>query len=200
VTSVASDPFGVSGWAMLRWIVQGETDVEVLAAEARGAMRKKEAQLKEALAGKLEPAYRFLLKQRMEQVEWLRRQISELNDELTRAMKEHVGVLPRLSKIPGVDVYAAQELLAEIGPGAAALAAANQFASWVGVCPGSQESAGVCYSHRSAKGNRYLRRLLCQIAWAAIHAKDSFFAGLFGRLKPRIEGKPLGRWRIASPR
>jgi len=196
VTSVASDPFGVSGWAMLRWIVQGETDVEVLAAEARGAMRKKEAQLKEALAGKWEPAYRFLLKQRMEQVEWLRRQISELNDQLTRAMKEHVGVLPRLSKIPGVDVYAAQELLAEMGPGAAAFAAANQFASWVGVCPGSQESAGVCYSHRSAKGNRYWRRLPCQMAWAAIHAKDSFWAGWFGRLKPRIEGKGAA-WAVA---
>jgi hypothetical protein len=60
-------------------------------------MRKEEAQLKEALAGKLDPAYRFLLKQRMKQVEWLRRQISELNDELTRAMKEHLGVLQRLS-------------------------------------------------------------------------------------------------------
>ena len=196
LTSVASDPFGVSGWAMLGWIAQGETNVEVLAAEARGALRKKEAQLKEALAGKLDPAYRFLLKQRMEQVELLRRQISELNDQLTLAMKDHLGVLQRLSQIPGVDVYAAQELLAEIGPGATAFAEANQFASWVGVCPGSQESAGVCYSHRSAKGNRYLRRLLCQIAWAAIHARESFFAGLFGRLKPRIEGKGAA-WAVA---
>jgi len=101
-----------------------------------------------------------------------------------------------LTKIPGGDVYAAQELLAEIGPKAAAFASAEQFASWVGVCPGSQESAGVNYSHRSAKGNRYLRRLLCQIAWAAIHTKDTFFAGLFARLKPRVEGKGAA-WAVA---
>lgn len=53
-------------------------------------------------------------------------------------MKEHLGVLQRLSKIPGVDVYSAQELLAEIGPGAAAFAAANQFVWWVGVCRGAR--------------------------------------------------------------
>ena len=95
-----------------------------------------------------------------------------------------------------MDLYAAQELVAEIGPKAAAFASAEQFASWVGVCPGSQESAGVNYSHRSAKGNRYLRRLLCQIAWAAIHTKDTFFAGLFARLKPRVEGKGAA-WAVA---
>ena len=91
---------------------------------------------------------------------------------------------------------AAQELLSEIGPRAAAFASPERFASWVRVCPGSQESAGVCYSHRSAKGNRYLRRVLCQIAWGAIHTKESFFAGLFGRLLPRIESKGAA-WAVA---
>jgi transposase len=196
LTAVATDPFGVSGWAMLHLIASGETDVAVLAGEARGALRKKEAALKEALAGKLDAEYRFLLRQRLQQIELLRRQIEELNEQLAQAMKDHIAVLRRLSQIPGVDLYAAQELLAEIGPGASAFAAAEQFASWVGVCPGSQESAGICYSRRSAKGNRYLRRLLCQIAWAAIHAKDSFFAGLFGRLQPRIEGKGAA-WAVA---
>ena len=196
LTAVASDPFGVSGWAMLQLIVKGETDVKVLAGEARGVLRQKEKQLKEALAGQLDPVYRFLLKHHMEQVELLRRQVSELNEELARSMKEHVMTLQRLSRIPGVDLYAAQELLAEIGPGAEAFASAEQFASWVGICPGSQESAGICYSHRSAKGNKYLRRLLCQIAWAAIHTKDTFFAGLFGRLKPRLEGKGAA-WAVA---
>ena len=196
LTAVATDPLGVSGWAMLQLLAQGETDVKVLAAEARAGMRKKKAQLEEALAGKLNAGYRFLLKQRLEQVELLRRQIGEINEELARVMKDHVPVLHRLSQMPGVDLHAAQELLAEVGPGATAFASAGKFASWIGVCPGSQESAGVCYSHRSAKGNRYLRRLLCQIAWAAIHAKESFFAGLFGRLQARIEGKGAA-WAVA---
>jgi transposase len=188
--------FGVSGWAMLEHIALGVTDVEVLAREARGTLRQKQAQLKEALAGQLEPVYRFLLRQHMEQVRLLRRHVEEINQALAEAMKEHVVVLHRLSRIPGVELYAAQELIAEIGPQAAAFATAEHFASWVGVCPGSQESAGVNYSQRSPKGNRSLRRLLCQIAWAAIHTKDTFFASLFARLKPRIEGKGAA-WAVA---
>jgi len=196
LAAVVSDLFGVSGWAMLEHIAQGVTDVEVLVKEARGVLRNKDAQLREALVGHLDPVYRLLLRQHMEQVRLLRRQVEEINHAVAEAMQEHLTALHRLTKIPGVDVYAAQELLAEIGPKAAAFASAEQFASWVGVCPGSQESAGVNYSHRSAKGNRYLRRLLCQIAWAAIHTKDTFFAGLFARLKPRVEGKGAA-WAVA---
>jgi transposase len=196
LTAVATDPFGVSGWAMLKLLAKGETDVTVLAAEARGRMRQKEAQLKEALAGKLDRVYRMLLQQNLEQVELLRRQIGEIQEALAESMKAHAATLLRLTKIPGVDLAAAQELLAEIGPGALAFATAEQFASWVGICPGSQESAGVCYSRRSAKGNRYLRRLLCQIAWAAIRSKKTFFAGLFARLLPRIEKKGAA-WAVA---
>jgi transposase len=196
LTAVATDPFGVSGWAMLKLLAKGETDVTVLAAEARGRLRKKEAHLKEALAGKLDPIYRMLLQQNLDQVELLRGQIGDVNKALAESMQAHTAALVRLSKIPGVDLAAAQELLAEIGPGALAFGTAEQFASWVGVCPGSQESAGVCYSHRSAKGNRYLRRLLCQIAWAAIHTKETFFAGLFARLLPRLEGKGAA-WAVA---
>jgi transposase len=196
LSAVVSDLFGVSGWAMLEHIARGVTDVEMLAGEARGALRNKDAELKEALAGRLEPVYRLLLKQHMEQVRLLRRQVEEINQALAEAMQQHLAALHRLTGIPGVDLYAAEELVAEIGPEAAAFPSAEQFASWVGVCPGSQESAGVNYSHRSAKGNRYLRRLLCQIAWAAIHTKDTFFAGLFARLKPRVEGKGAA-WAVA---
>jgi transposase len=196
LTAVVSDVFGVSGWAMLGKIAQGENDIDDMLDEARGALRKKRAQLKEALVGQLEPIYRILLKQHMEHVRLLRKQVEEINQALAEAMKEHVAVLHRLSRIPGVDLYAAQDLLSEIGPKAAAFPTAEQFVSWVGVCPGSQESAEVNYSHRSAKGNRYLRRILCQIAWGAIHTKDTFFAGLFARLKPRVEGRGAA-WAVA---
>lgn len=196
LSSVASDMFGVSGWAILEHIAKGVTDVDVLVKLARGVLRKKDSALKEALAGRLEPIYQLLLRQHMEQVRLLRRQIEELNKAIAEAMKYHISALLRLSKMPGVDLYSGQELLAEIGPKAAVFPSAEQFASWVGVCPGSQESAGVNYSRRSAKGNRYLRRLLCQVAWAAIHTKQSFFAGLFARLKPRVEGKGAA-WAVA---
>ncbi len=89
LTAVATDPFGVSGWAMLKWLAQGETDVAVLAGQARGRLRHKEAQLQEALSGKLEPVYQLLLQQNLEQVELLRRQIEETNQALSTAMQAH---------------------------------------------------------------------------------------------------------------
>lgn len=129
------------------------------------------------------------MKQSLEQVKLLREQIQELDKELAAAMQFHVPTLVRLMKVPGIDRVAAEQLLAEVGPTAAAFPSPQQFASWIGVCPGSRESAGVCYSSRSAKGNCYLRRLLCQIAWGAVHTKDTFFHGIFTKLKPKIEPK-----------
>jgi len=196
LTSVVTDAFGVSGWAMLQRLAKGETDVDALAAEARGRLRKKGPALQEALAGRLEPIYQRLLKQNLEPVELLQKHIEEIQRELSLAMQTHTATLVRLTKIPGVDVAAAQELLAEIGPRAAAFPTAERFASWVGVCPGSKQSAGVCYSSRSAKGNCYLRRLLCQTAWAATHARDTFFGGLFARLVPRL-GSRAAAWAVA---
>jgi transposase len=196
VSSVASDLFGVSGWAILEEIAKGQSDVESMVNLACGALRKKATQLREALAGRLESSYRLLLRQHMDQVRLLRTHIEEINEELALAMKDHVPVLCRLSKIPGVDLCAAQELLAEIGPRAAAFPSAEQFASWVGVCPGSHESAGVNYSRRSPKGNRYLRRVLMQTAWGAIHTKETFYAGVFQRLKPKIKAKGAA-WAVA---
>jgi transposase len=196
LTSVVSDVFGATGWAMLELIAMGVTDIELLLKEARGSLRHKKSKLKDALSGKLSPTLRLLLRQHMQQVELLRKQVEELNDALAVAMQYHLPALVRLCKIPGVDMYGAQELLAEIGPKAAAFPTANDFAGWVGICPGSKESAGKNYSSRSSKGNRYLRRLLCQIAWAAIRTKESFFEGLFRRLKPRIEGRGAA-WAVA---
>jgi transposase len=101
LTAVATDPFGVSGWAMLKLIAQGETDINVLAGQARGRLRKKDAELREALGGKLDPVYRLLLQQNLDEVELLRRQIKEINQALSTAMLAHVATLFRLSKIRG---------------------------------------------------------------------------------------------------
>jgi transposase len=196
ITSVVSDVFGVSGWALLEKLAAGETNLDELVKGLRGQLQKKEGMIREALAGQLTSSGRLLLRMHLQNVAQFRQHIENINQELGRQMKDYAKVLVRLTKVPGVDLYAAQELLAEIGPKAAAFPSADQFASWVGLCPGSKQSAGVNYSSRSAKGNPYLRRLLCQVAWAAIHTKDCFFKGLFTRLKPRIEGKGAA-WAVA---
>jgi transposase len=189
LAAVVTDLFGSTGWSMLERMAAGETDTEALPELAQGRLLKKKAQLREARNGALPGHCRLLLRPQMEQVTLMRKQVPELTAELGRAMKEHAKTVERRCKMPGIDQCAAQALLAEIGPKAAAFTTPEQLASWIGVCPGSQESAGVSYSTRSAKGNRYLRRILCQIAWAAVHRKGTFFAQLFNRLKPKIEAK-----------
>jgi len=189
LAAVVTDLFGTSGWSMPERMAAGETDTEALLELAEGKLKKKKAQLREALNGTLPGHCRLLLRQQMEQVTLMRKQVLELTAALGQALKEHARTVERLCKMPGIDQCAAQALLAEIGPKAGAFNTPEQLASWIGVCPGSQESAGVSYSTRSAKGNRYLRRILCQIAWAAVHSKGTFFAQLFNRLQPKIEAK-----------
>jgi transposase len=99
-------------------------------------------------------------------------------------------------EIPGIGATAAQEILAEIGPQASAFPSAPQLASWVGVCPGSQESAGQNYSGRSAKGNRFLRRVLCQAAQAAARTNGSHLQAFFKRLVVRL-GYVKAIWALA---
>ncbi len=198
LSAVASDLFGASGLAMLKLVADGKTDPEVLLGAARGQLRKKAAQLREALAGGLDEYGRMLLRQGLEQVEQLRKHLAEINTALAKAMAPYTATLLRLSKVPGVNLYAAQELVAEIGPAAASFASPEQFTSWAGICPGRQESAGVNHSTRSPKGSPHLKRLFNQIAWAAIHTKDCFFAALYGKLKARKDNKEKkAAWAVA---
>lgn len=196
LSATLSDLFGASGWAMLECLAAGDTDAARIARQARGSLRHKQAALQEALAGRLDPVGRLLLGQCLQQVQLLQQHIAEIGMALSQAMRDHAPILRRLSQVPGVQIYAAQDLLAEIGPGAAAFASPAQLASWVGVCPGQQESAGVSYSIRSPNGNRYLRRLLCQVAWAALRTQGTFFAGLFARLSPKL-GAKAAAWAVA---
>jgi transposase len=196
LAATVSDLFGASGWAMLERLAAGETDPERIARMALGSLRHKQAALAEALAGRLDAIGRLLLGQYLEQVKLLRRHIGEIGLALSQALREHTAILQRLSQLPGVQIHAAQDLLAEIGPGAVAFPSAAQLASWVGVCPGQQESAGVSYSTRSAKGNRYLRRLLCQLGWGAARSQGTFFANLFARLSPKL-GAKAAAWAVA---
>jgi transposase len=196
LSATVSDVFGASGWALLECLAAGDTDAARIASQARGSLRHKQAALQEALAGRLDPVGRLLLGQCLQQVQLLQQHLAEIGMALSQAMRDHALLLQRLSQVPGVQIYAAQDLLAEIGPGAAAFASAAQLASWVGVCPGQQESAGVSYSSRSPNGNRYLRRLLCQVAWAALRTQGTFFASLFLRLSPKL-GPKAAAWAVA---
>ena len=102
-----------------------------------------------------------------------------------RASGPHQGAVERLAEVPGLGVNSAQQIIAEVGPTAVTFPSAKQLSSWVGACPGEEESAGVNYSHRSPNGNRQMRRLLHQAANAAVKTKGSIFELVYRRMVPR---------------
>ena len=109
---------------------------------------------------------RELLGMLLEQVAMLERQIQHVSRLISDAMRDCQDAVARLAEIPGIGMVAAQQILAETGPQAAAFPSAAQLVSWMGACPGREESAEVNHSGRCPKGNRYLRRSLCQAAQA----------------------------------
>ena len=119
-----------------------------------------------------------------------------LDSSLAQALAEHQAAVLRLAEVPGLGIDSAQQILAEIGPQAAAFPSAGQFASWVGLCPGRQESAGESHDHRSPPGNGALRRLLNQAAHAAVQKNGSYFQVLLRRWLPHM-GYQKAIWAMA---
>ena len=186
LAAVVSDLLGASGRRVLEALAEGETDSRVLAQKFDRRVRASERERQEALEGRLPAAHRLVLKQHLERIGVLERQQQELEQELTRQMKPVEEQVRRLTQVPGIHVVAAQHLIAELGPDCAAFPSARQAASWVGVCPGRQESAGQSSSDASPKGNRFVRGLLCQVAHAAVRTKDSYWESLFQRWVRRM--------------
>jgi transposase len=132
-------------------------------------------------ATKLSPVYRRLLQMLLDELKLQERHMEQLDQELSVLLTAHHSAIQRLAEVPGLGVDSAQQILAEVGANAAAFPSAKNLASWVGVCPGEEQSAEVSKSARSPKGNRNLRRLLNQAAHAAVKTKGSVFEWVFGR-------------------
>ena len=122
----------------------------------------------------------------LEELELIEQQIGQLDREMAGLLSQHQEAVRRLAEVPGLGADSAQQVIAEVGPKAATFPSAEQLSSWVGVCPGDDESAGVSHSHRSPKGSRHMRRILNQAANAAVMAKGSIFQIVYRRLVPRL--------------
>lgn len=197
LSSLLSDLFGVSGLRMLRALADGETDTEKLVSLGASGLRASKQQLAEALRGELRPPQRLLLTQYLDRLEQLDRHNEMISEALRKLLQAHQPVLARLCTIPGVGITAAEQIVAEVGPAAATFASASQLCSWVGTCPGRNESAGKSTSDASPKGNRWMRRLLVQCAWAAVRTKGSFFESLFARWRSKL-GVQKAIWAISN--
>jgi transposase len=196
LSSVVSDLLGQSGRRILRALAEGEQDPARLASLGNRSLQASQEELQDALNGQPQPLHRQLLSLFLARLELIESQMEILEKSIAQALNLQQEAVARLVELPGVGVDSAQQIIAEIGPKAEAFPSAAQLASWVGVCPGRQESAGESSSDRSAKGNRTMRRLLNQLAHAAVKKNGCYLQQVFRRLMPRL-GYAKAIWAIA---
>jgi transposase len=187
LSSVATDVLGASGRDMLSALIEGETNPEALAELARGKLRGKIPELKRALQGHVTPHHKFMLDQLLDHLDHLEQQLAQFHQRIEEALRPFVDkkTFERLDAIPGVNRETIENVVAEIGVDMKQFPTDGHLASWAGVCPGNEESAGKRKRSRTTKGNVWLRRALCQAAWAAARKKDSYFQAQYRRLAGR---------------
>jgi transposase len=198
LSSCLSDLLGLSGKRMLKALAEGEKSPAAIAALADSGLKATQQELRDALSGAatLNDLHRQILKMTLDRLQMIESQIETLEKSLGAALREHQDAIRRLAEMPGLGADAAQQIIAEVGPGAEAFPSPQQMASWVGCCPGREESAEVSSSDRSPKGNRPMRRILNQAANAAVKTKGSVFESLCRRLAARI-GHAKAIWAVA---
>jgi transposase len=196
LSSVISQLLGDSGLRILHALAAGESDPHRLAALGDRRLRASERELADALNGDLRPAHRAILTLFLQRLDLLDRQIAQLHQLAAEQLHAHQNAVARLAAVPGLGLDSAQQIIAEVGPQAQTFPTPQQLCSWVGVCPGRNESAEHNRSGHCAKGNRYLRRILCQGAQAAVKKNGSYVQSLFRRLLPRL-GYLKAIWAVA---
>lgn len=182
--SVASDVLGKSGRKMLQGLLNGQQDASELAELALGVLRKKIPELKLALEGHCTEHHRFMLDRLLSHLGYLERQSERFDQRIGHRLSELLPAesFARLDRIPGINRTTIENVIAEIGVDMTVFPDEHHLASWTGVCPGNEESAGKRLRSRTRQGNRWLRRTLAEAAWAASKVKDSYFRAQFRRL------------------
>jgi transposase len=182
---VATDIMGLSSRQMLAALASGETDAAAMAQLAQGRLRDKLPALERALAGRIGPHQRFLLARQLAHIDFLNAAIAEVSAEIAERLRPCAADLERLATIPGVGRRTAELLVAEIGTDMSRFPTAAHLASWAGMCPGHDESAGKRRSGKTRKGSPWLRSILIEAARAAGRTKGTYLAAQYHRLAAR---------------
>jgi transposase len=188
LTSVVADLFGRSGRRLLAALVAGARDPKTLAALALGVLRRKQPPLELALTGQFTAHHAWLMQGALELIDPLDRQLADLDQHIGELIAPLAPQMEQLTSMPGVEATAARAILAETGTAMRHFGSAARLASWAGVCPGHDESAGKRRSGRTRQGNGDLRRVLVQCAWAA-RKPPTFLGHTCRRLEGRLGGK-----------
>ena len=185
LAAVATDLRGRSAREMLAGLVAGSVDAAALAQLARGRMREKIPVLERALTGRLGEHQRFLLARQLAHIDFLDEAVEQVSAEVAERVRPLQDALERLDTIPGIGRWTAEVILAEIGADMARFPTAGHLASWAGMCPGNNESAGKRKSGRTRKGSPWLRSALTEAAQAASRKRDGYLAAQYHRLATR---------------
>ena len=179
LTAVVSDPHGVAARALIDCLLEGGTPEQAL--RYAGRLKAPREELLASLQGKLSEEHLFVARLIRQHIATLETQLADLEHRLFDKLKPYEAAVQLLLTIPGIDRLSAAKLLVEIGVDMAAFGTADRLAKWAGVCPGNHESAGKRKRGKTAPGNRYVRAILCEIAWAASRTTSQFkshFQGL----------------------
>jgi transposase len=185
LSSVASDLLGVSGRRRREAIIAGQDHPEQLAQWARGRWKSKTAALTQALTGRVRDHHRFLWAEYLDAGEAREQRIQRREAEIDQRIRPFEAAVALWQTIPGVDRVTACHLVSEIGVDLNPFPTAQHLASWAALCPGNHESAGKRKSGKTRAGNKWLRRTLCQAAWAVTREKNCYLAAQFKRLAAR---------------
>jgi transposase len=187
--SVASDVLGMSGRMMLKALVAGERDPDVLAEMAQRRLRSKIPQLREAMRGRFSEHHALLIGVSLDHLDHLEAAIARLGTRVDELMVPFVDARDRLDTITGVGKQAAESIIAEIGVDMSVFPTAAHLCSWAGLCPANNITGGKRRSSKTNRGNRWLGEILNQSAWSAARSRDTYLAAQFWRLARRIGKK-----------
>jgi transposase len=186
LTTFISDLFGVSGRALLESVVNGEVlNPEQVKSLVKTSLKRKVPQLIEALNGRVRAHHRKIIGMHLEHLDYIERQILKVESEIDILLQPYLDIIELLITIPGIQKDASAVILAEIGYDMSCFPSDAHLSSWGGLNPGNNESAGKKKSTRTTKGNKSLKAVLCQAAWAASKKKGSRLSSYFYRIQKR---------------
>jgi transposase len=185
LATVATDVLGKSGRAMLNAILGEQEDPEVLAELARGRLRAKLPQLRQALEGRVEAYHRFLLERILAHIDFLEESITMLQQDIQERLKPYEEAAALLESIPVLQEAAITTIISEIGVDMERFPSDKHLVSWAGVCPGNHKSVGKRLSGKTTPGNPYLKAVLCELAWVIAHSKRTYLSAFYHRIARR---------------
>ena len=198
LSSVTSSVLTKSGREMIDALIAGQRDPEVLAEMAKGRMRAAIPELKDALARRFNAHHGLLCEAMLVRIDQADATIDELTARIEVLLDPHEAAVSLMVGIPGVSYRSAQVILAEIGTDMSRFPTAGHFASWAGMCPGNNESAGKHRSGRTRHGSKWLGIALVEAAHGAGRSKDTYLGSQYARIRGRGERGVL-RWPLDPP-